>query len=363
MNAEVIKFKLRKFGWLRYLISLILFLSVYRLTQQWPVAKVPGVPVKKELATKNLLVNGTVQGPKIVNIVCKMGGKVIAMPVTVRQQVHAGQVLIILENKESMAAVLQAKSAVTQAVARLGQINHLSQAGSEQSLLKAQTTLDNARKQYTRVRELSDKGYVSQDQLNDALHNLAIAQSQLASSQFLAKANRGKGSNYAVAELALNKARAQERIAHEKLENLSIKADVDGLVSSKMVEVGNTVTLGTTLIVVSPTGNTQLAVQIDQGSIPLLKLGQKAMIVADGYLDQRFEAVLSYISPDIAAINGSVEIKFDVLSPPDYLRQDMAVSIDIDVAHRADITAFSTGIIHDASRNKCCILPVADRLI
>lgn len=257
MNAEVIKLTLIKFGWLRYLISFMFFLSVYWLVQQWPVENVSGVPVIKALLTKNLLVNGTVRVPNIVNIVCKMGGQVSAMPVTVGQLVHAGQVLIILENKESRAAVLQAKAAVTQAVARLGQINHLSQAGSEQSLLKAQTTLDIAKKQYTRVRELSEKGYVSQDQLNDALRNLAIAESQLATSQFQAQANRGKGSDYAVAELALNKARTQERIAQEKLENLSIKADVDGRVSSKMVEVGDTVMAGTTLIVISPSGNTQ----------------------------------------------------------------------------------------------------------
>lgn len=96
--------------------------------------------------------------------------------------------------------------------------------------------------------------------------------------------------------------------------------------------------------------------QINQGSIPLSKLGQKATIVADGYLDQRFEAVLSYISPYIAVINGSAEVKFDVLTLLDYLRQDMAVSIDIDVAHSADITAFSTEIIRDASRNECCLL-------
>lgn len=356
MNIEPVKLRLKKVGWLKYPSILMLILSIYWLSQSGSGHAVPAqknsvAPINNALPTQNLIVNGTVQAPEDVAIVSKIDGKVVAVPVTVGQLVHAGQALVVLESKESRASVLHAKAAVNQAAARLEKIKHLNHAGSEQSLSKAKATLDQAKKQYARVRELSEKGYVSQGQLNDALRNLAIAQSQLATSQFQAKASRGKGSDYAIAELALNKARTQERLANEKLENLSIKADVAGLVTSKIVDVGHTVLAGATLMFISPSGNTQLTVKINQVSLPLLKLGQKATIQAEGYLDQRFDAVLSYISPETAAVNGSVEIKFDVPSPPDFLRQNMAVSVDIDLAKNIS-----------ASRDPCCILAVAGRI-
>jgi HlyD family secretion protein len=44
-----------------------------------------------------------------------------------------------------------------------------------------------------------------------------------------------------------------------------------------------------------------------------------------------------------------VEVKLRVLAPPDYLRQDMTVSVDIAVAERADALVLPVSAVHDAA--------------
>ena len=72
--------------------------------------------------------------------------------------------------------------------------------------------------------------------------------------------------------------------------------------------------------------------QIDERNLGKLALGQKALASADAYPDQRFAAVVSYINPGVDITRASVEVKLTVADPPDYLRQDMTVSVDIEVA-------------------------------
>jgi HlyD family secretion protein len=92
-----------------------------------------------------------------------------------------------------------------------------------------------------------------------------------------------------------------------------------------------------------------LIVQIDEKNMRYLKLGQRALVVADAYPGQRFDAVLAYINPAVDATRGSVEIKLDVVTPPDFLRQDMTVSVDIEVARRADVLTLSISAIRDGT--------------
>jgi HlyD family secretion protein len=273
----------------------------------------------------------------------------VSIPVAEGQMVKAGQILIEMERGDERATVAQASAAVAQAEARLQQIRELTQPVTVQTLKQAQTTLDNASKQYARNKELSVQGFVSQVQLDDSLRSLDIAKSQLTSAKLQVQSFKKNGSDYALAEAALNQARANEHVAQAKLGNTVIKAVSDGILISRDVEQGNVVMPGKTLMVMSPGGKTQLIVQIDEKNMRYLKLGQRALVVADAYPGQRFDAVLAYINPAVDATRGSVEIKLDVVTPPDFLRQDMTVSVDIEVARRADVLTLSISAIRDGT--------------
>ena len=100
---------------------------------------------------------------------------------------------------------------------------------------------------------------------------------------------------------------------------------------TRNVERGTVVQPGKALLVLAPAGETQLVLQIDERNLGKLALGQKALASADAYPDQRFAAVVTYINPGVDITRASVEVKLDVADPPAYLRQDMTVSVDIEV--------------------------------
>jgi len=349
MNMDDLKLIFKKFRRTVSIGILLAVVLVYWLVQFAMGPKVAGFSVTKGELIQTVVASGRVESPARVEIASEITGTVLAIPVAEGQTVRAGQTLIVLESSDERATVEQAKAAVDQASARMRQIRELSQPVSEQTLLQAQATLEIATKQYERNLELSKNGFVSQAQVDDSLRNLNIAKSQAEAAQLQANSILKKGSDYALAESALNQARANEKVASAKLRNTIIKAVSNGILISRSVEQGNVAMAGKTLMVMSPGGKTQLIVQIDEKNMRFLKLGQQALVVADAYPGERFKAVVSYINPAVDATRGSVEIKLDVGSPPDFLRQDMTVSVDIEVARRADALTLSISAIRDGA--------------
>ncbi len=115
---------------------------------------------------------------------------------------------------------------------------------------------------------------------------------------------------------------------------------------------------GKELMVLAPAGETQIVVQIDEKNLSQLKLGQKALASADAYPRERFAAELFYINPGVDALRGSVEVKLRVPDPPPYLRQDMTVSVDIEVARRADTLVAPADAVFDAASAQPWVLAV-----
>jgi HlyD family secretion protein len=79
---------------------------------------------------------------------------------------------------------------------------------------------------------------------------------------------------------------------------------------------------------------------------------------ADAYPKERFNAELFYINPGIDAQRGSVEVKLRVPDPPAYLRQDMTVSVDIEVGRRANTTVVPAEAVNDANGNAAWVMKV-----
>ena len=105
---------------------------------------------------------------------------------------------------------------------------------------------------------------------------------------------------------------------------------------------------GVAMLGLAPDGETQLLLQVDERNLGKLALGQKAVASADAYPDQRFNAVVSYINPGIDITRASLEAKLTVADPPGYLRQDMTVSVDIEVARRDNALILPVRSVHDA---------------
>jgi HlyD family secretion protein len=158
--------------------------------------------------------------------------------------------------------------------------------------------------------------------------------------------------------MALEQARASLVVARARLAYTTIAAPSDGVLIARDVERGDVVQPGKALMVLSPAGETQLVLQIDERNLGRLSLGQKALASADAFPAQRFAAELVYINPGVDAQRGTVEVKLRVPQPPAYLRQDMTVSVDIEIERRPAALALRTEAVHDVSTAEPWVLIV-----
>ena len=81
-------------------------------------------------------------------------------------------------------------------------------------------------------------------------------------------------------------------------------------------------------------GATEVLAAVDEKNLEVLAVGQKAMCVADAYPARPFPAVVGFIAPAVDPQRGSVDVRFAVDPVPDFLRQDMTVSVNVETGRR-----------------------------
>ena len=297
---------------------------------------------------QTVVASGHVEAPHRLDVGVQITGTVLRIPVAEGQAVESGDLLVELEAAELTAAGRQADVAVVQAQARLRQLQEVQGPVAAQTLRQAQASLKNARATLARSQDLFDKGFIGQAALDDARKTteLADAEVQAAHEQLVTTAPTGSDRALALANVAGAQANAQA--ARARTGYAVVKAPVAGTLIARNVEVGDVVQPGKVLMTLSPQGRTQLVVAIDEKNLGLLALGQEALVSADAYPTQRFAATLAYINPGVNATTGAIEVKLDVAAPPAVLKQDMTVSVDIEVARRGKALIVPLAAVHDA---------------
>ncbi len=320
--------------------------------------KVEVVPVVRREVIETVVASGRVATPYRVDVGSQVVGTVAEVPVAEGQNVKAGQVLVALESREARASARQAQVAVAQAQARLQQLRELQLPVASHALRQAQANLTEARAQFDRTQNLFKEGFVSSSALDDAQRNLDVAQAQFDTAGKQVETAQPAGSDYIVAMRALDQASAGLQEAQARLAYTTIRAPADGTLIARDVERGDVVQPGKVLMVLSPAGETQLVLQIDERNLGKLKLGQNALASADAYPAQKFPAELVYVNPGVDAQRGTVEVKLRVPDPPDYLRQDMTVSVDIEIERHHDVLAVPAIAVRDATGPSPWVLKV-----
>ena len=311
--------------------------------------KVEVVEAVRREVVQAVVATGRIESPFRVDIGAQVVGTVIRVPVAQGETVAAGQTLIELDAAEAHALVRQAEAAVIQAESRLRQLRELQLPVASQSLRQAQANYANARAQFERNRKLFDSGFIGQSVLDESQRNLDVAQTQVDTARKQGDTAGPQGSDYALAVAAREQANAGLQAARARLAYTRIVAPATGTLIARNVEHGDVVQPGKTLMVLAPTGETQIVVQIDERNIGKLRLGQPALASADAYPEKRFACEVAYINPGVDAQRGTVEVKLRVPEPPQYLRQDMTVSVDIEVMRSPGALALPADAVRDAT--------------
>ena len=238
---------------------------------------------------QSVVASGHVEAPFRVNIGSQITGVVASVPVDEGQEVKAGDTLIVLDDREARTAVAQA----------------------EATLARDQASLVKANRDAVRLSELFAKGTAAKVTLDDARTSVDVLTAT-------------------VKQDAASLATAQSRLSYTV-----ITAPRDGRLISRDVERGNIVQPSNVLMKLSPMGDTQLVVQIDEKNLGLIAIGQKALASADAFPKEsirgRGRLHQSRYRPAACLRRGeAARARTSRLS----LRQDMTISVDIEVAKR-----------------------------
>ena len=271
-----------------------------------------------------------------VSVGATLTGRVADVAVREGDAVRQGDVLLRLETDEAQAALAQAQANAQQAQARLAGLRGAGRTQAQAQLAQADATLRAAERELARTQQLVASGFISEARLDDARRAVAVARAQRDGAGAQAQAVGERGAELAQAEAQLQQARAAVQAAQARLAQTVVHAPTDGRVLLRKVEPGQIVQPGSALLSLALAGPTELVAQVDERFLDQLQPGQAASVVADAFPAQPFAAQVRSLAPAVDAQRGSVEVKLaPQQAPPDFLREDMTLSVEVRTGERA----------------------------
>ena len=127
-----------------------------------------------------------------------------------------------------------------------------------------------------------------------------------------------------VAETQLKGLEAQLELARHKLQRTRVVSPVDGVVSDLPARVGGAAREGQPLAVVLAVDDLSFTMDVDARTLPRLKEGQEVMVRADALPGETFDAVLTFISPQVNPGSGTAQVHAKFKEAADKLRPGLA---------------------------------------
>jgi HlyD family secretion protein len=310
-------------------------------------SSVPVLRVGRRDIVQTVVASGRVRPFSRVRLGASITGKVEKVLAREGDMVRAGQLLILLDQAEARGAADQARAAVAEAEARLEQAASVNRDMARARLAQADANLRKAQADFERARGLAEAGIVSTEQVDAARQVFDVARSAQDVARLELADLADNGAERRRARAALAQAQAALAAATARLAHTLISAPDEGQILTRDAEPGDAVQPGRVLMEMVVRGQTQLTAEPDEKNLALLKVGQKALASADAFPDQRFSARVIYVSPSVDAQRGTIELRLVVDNPPAYLRSEMTVSVDVEVARRSGVLAVPADAVHE----------------
>jgi HlyD family secretion protein len=305
------------------------------------------VSVAQRDIVQTVVASGRVRPFSRVRLGASITGRVAQVLVREGDSVGAGQALILLDEAEARAAAQQARAAVAEAEVHLEQVSGVDNELAAARLIQADASLRKAQADLERVRSLAEAGIASTEQLDEAQRSFDVARSAHVIARLELSIVGAGGTEHRRAVAALAQAQGALAAATARLAYTRITAPDAGQILTRDVEPGDAVQPGKVLMEMVARGETLLTAEPDERQLALLRIGQTALASADAFPDRRFTARVLYVSPAVDAQRGTIELRLAVDKPPDYLRSDMTVSIDVEVARRSGALAVPADAVRE----------------
>lgn len=250
-----------------------------------------------------------------VRVAGEVGGRLMAVLVEEGKRVSVGDVLARIDTSDLEIALRRAQADKDQATAQLRVVQAgaraedlrqaAAQAQSAQAdVAAAQAELSAASADLQRFEALLQANAGSRKQRDDALTRQQVAQARVTAATERVRAAEAGIARLRAGARAEEIAAAQTRVAgadvqiaaiQKSLTDAVVKSPVSGVVTSRLVDTGETVPPRAALAVISDLEHAWANVYVDEPVVPWLRLGQAMTLVTDA--GQRVPGTISYISP------------------------------------------------------------------
>jgi HlyD family secretion protein len=221
--------------------------------------------------------SGRIQPKRQVNVSANTTGRVTRIAVEEGQRVRAGQFLLEIDPRSLDAQLARGEASVAAAQSSLQQ--------SRSSVQQSRAGLELARQNLRRTQELWKEGLTTREALDRAENDVQVREAELKTREQEIQTN----------EQRIKVEEAGLATTKYNLNQVIISAPMDGLVTRRSIEEGETAVLGTmnnagsVLLTIADMSVLEAEVEVDETEIPSVSIGQSAKVTIDAVPDRTFK--------------------------------------------------------------------------
>src|SRR5258707_2965528 len=289
-----------------------------------PEVQVQTSPVTRGDIVDTVGATGTLQAVTTVQVGSQVSGNIQMLGADFNSIVKKGQVIARLDPSLFDAQLQQARANLNQTRANLMK--------AQSDLERTKVQLIDAQQKYTRAKELAARSLLPQSDLDSANIAVDTAEAMLASQQ----------ATVTQAQAAVSQSQASVNQNQVNLDHTTITAPIDGIVTQRSVDVGQTVAASmqapTLFIIAADLTKMQVNANIDEADVGRIRPGQHVTFKVDAYPTDTFEGTVSQIrlQPVVVQNVTTYGTVIDVPNAELKLKPGMTANVKVEIAKRTD---------------------------
>ncbi|MBA3295422.1 MAG: efflux RND transporter periplasmic adaptor subunit [Acidobacteria bacterium] len=237
-----------------------------------------------------LRVTGSLTADEQADVSAEATGRVIDTPVERGSRVAPGTILARISAADASAQLLEAEANAGQIQARIGlTADAMFDPTRVPDVMTAKASLEWAEAEFGRITSLLAQKVVSQSEFDQRRTQVDAARQQYQVAQNTAQQSYR----------SLQAARARVTVARKALADTTVRAPFAGLVSERLVSIGDYVTRGTRVATVVRVDPMRVELTVPEQSVSLIKVGQAVRLTVDAYPNEIFDAKIRFVSPSL----------------------------------------------------------------
>lgn len=251
----------------------------------------------------SITASGTIESVN-VTISSKSAGTIKKVNIKEGDKVKKGDLLVEISHDLLDIQLRQSEAGVDLAYAQLKLLKSGARKEdirqSEELVRQAKINLDLAKQDKERATELYKQDATTKKQYDDAngRYDLAYIQYNSARENLQKVKTIVRPEEIEQAQANLKRSVATADLLKQNIEDCKIYSPVDGIVSRKFIEEGETAVLGSSLFRISNIETVDLLIYIPETDLAKVKLGQDAEIKIDAFKDKIYNGKIIFISPE-----------------------------------------------------------------